>query len=75
MSFIEQKENPCPHTGMVNIIDPDYTAHPQPVYARILENHRVAKSIAMSSPILYLSFRIFPVSSIAVWEPCGVNVS
>jgi cytochrome P450 len=37
---------------MVNIIDPDYTAHPQPVYARILENHRVAKSIAMSSPIL-----------------------
>ena len=52
MSFIEQKENPCPHTGMVNIIDPDYTAHPQPVYARILENHRVAKSIAMSSPIL-----------------------
>ena len=52
MSFVEQKENPCPHTGMVNIIDPDYTAHPQPVYARILENHRVAKSIAMSSPIL-----------------------
>jgi cytochrome P450 len=52
MSLIEQKENPCPHTGMVNIIDPDYTAHPQPVYARILENHRVAKSIAMSSPIL-----------------------
>ena len=52
MSFIEQKENPCPHTGMVNIIDPDYTAHPQPVYQRILANHRVAKSIAMSSPIL-----------------------
>lgn len=49
---MEQKENPCPHTGMVNIIDPDYTAHPQPVYERILANHRVAKSIAMSSPIL-----------------------
>lgn len=49
---MEQKENPCPHTGMVNIIDPDYTAHPQPVYARILESHRVAKSIAMGSPIL-----------------------
>jgi cytochrome P450 len=49
---MEQNENPCPHTGVVNIIDPQYTAHPQPVYARILENHRVAKSIAMHSPIL-----------------------
>lgn len=47
-----QNENPCPHSGVVNIIDPDYTAHPQPVYARILENHRVAKSIAMHSPII-----------------------
>ena len=49
---MEQNENPCPHTGVVNIIDPSYTAHPQPVYARILESHRIAKSIAMHSPIL-----------------------
>ena len=46
------EENPCPVTGVVNIIDPDFTAHPQPVYARILEKFRVAKSIAMHSPIL-----------------------
>ncbi|MBY0278494.1 cytochrome P450 [Candidatus Binatia bacterium] len=49
---MEQKENPCPHTGVLNIIDPEYTAHPQPAYARVLANHRVAKSIAMHSPIL-----------------------
>lgn len=49
---MEQNENPCPHTGVLNIIDPAYTAHPQPVYARLLESHRVAKSIAMHSPIL-----------------------
>lgn len=49
---MEQKENPCPHTGVLNIIDPEYTAHPQPAYARVLEHHRVAKSIAMHSPIL-----------------------
>lgn len=48
----DQNENPCPHTGVLNIIDPEYTAHPQPVYARVLEGHRVAKSIAMHSPIL-----------------------
>jgi cytochrome P450 len=50
--IIEQEENPCPHTGVLNIIDPEYTAHPQPVYARVLEHFRVAKSIAMHSPIL-----------------------
>lgn len=49
---MEHKENPCPHTGVLNIIDPEYTAHPQPAYARVLANHRVAKSIAMHSPIL-----------------------
>jgi len=49
---IDQTENPCPHTGVLNIIDPEYTAHPQPAYARLLESHRVAKSIAMHSPIL-----------------------
>lgn len=49
---MEQNENPCPHTGVLNIIDPEYTAHPQPAYARLLEHHRVAKSIAMHSPIL-----------------------
>jgi cytochrome P450 len=49
---MEQNENPCPHTGVLNIIDPEYTAHPQPAYARVLEHHRVAKSIAMHSPIL-----------------------
>lgn len=50
--MIDQTENPCPHTGVLNIIDPEFTAHPQPVYARVLESHRVAKSIAMHSPIL-----------------------
>ncbi len=45
-------ENPCPSTGVVNIIDPEFTAHPQPVYCRILEKFRVARSIAMHTPIL-----------------------
>jgi cytochrome P450 len=45
-------ENPCPVTGVLDIIDPEYTANPQPVYARVLEKFRVAKSIAMHSPIL-----------------------
>lgn len=45
-------DNPCPSTGVVNIIDPEFTAHPQPVYGRILEHFRVARSIAMHTPIL-----------------------
>ncbi|MBM4244276.1 MAG: cytochrome P450 [Deltaproteobacteria bacterium] len=47
-----KEQNPCPHTGVLNIIDPEYTANPQPAYARLLAEHRVAKSIAMHSPIL-----------------------
>jgi len=43
--------NPCPD-GVLDIIDADYTAHPQPAYFRLLEHFRVAKSIAMHSPIL-----------------------
>lgn len=50
--MFEQAENPCPHTGVLNVIDPEFTSHPQPVYARLLEQHRVAKSIVMHSPIL-----------------------
>jgi hypothetical protein len=46
------RENPCLASGVVNIIDPEYTACPQPVYARVLEHFRVAKSIAMHTPIL-----------------------
>jgi cytochrome P450 len=49
---MEQNENPCPRTGVLNIIDAEYLVNPQPVYARLLEQHRVAKSIAMHSPIL-----------------------
>jgi cytochrome P450 len=45
-------QNPCPETGVLDIIDPEYTARPQPAYEQLLAHFRVAKSIAMHSPIL-----------------------
>ena len=44
-------ENPAPD-GELNVIDPQYTAHPQPIYGRILDEFRVAKMIGFGSPIL-----------------------
>lgn len=38
--------------GVLNVIDPEYTAHPQPVYARVLEHFRVAKAIGFFAPVL-----------------------
>jgi cytochrome P450 len=45
-------DNPCPASGVLNIVDPEYTAAPQPAYLRVLEHFRVARSIAMNTPIL-----------------------
>ena len=39
--------NPDPESGEINFIDPEFTAHPQPVYATVLEHHRVAKTISL----------------------------
>lgn len=44
-------QNPAPD-GELNVIDPSYTANPQPVYGRILKEFRVAKTIGFASPIL-----------------------
>jgi cytochrome P450 len=45
-------QNPDPETGVLNFIDPDYTAHPQPVYETLLAHYRVAKSIGFLCPVL-----------------------
>jgi len=44
--------NPDPESGEINFIDPEFTAHPQPVYATVLEHHRVAKTIFLGHPVL-----------------------
>jgi cytochrome P450 len=38
--------------GILNVVEPGFTVHPQPVYAELLRSHRVAKSIMLGSPIL-----------------------
>lgn len=43
--------NPNPETGEFNLIDPEFNAHPQPVYARLLADFPVARSIVMSTPV------------------------
>src|SRR5262245_14051604 len=44
-------QNPAPD-GELNVIDPGYTANPQPTYDRVLKEFRVAKTIGFGSPIL-----------------------
>jgi len=44
--------NPDPSDGTLNVVDPGFTVDPQPVYAEVLRNHRVAKTIMLGSPIL-----------------------
>ena len=51
MPFEFPTENPSPD-GIVNVVDPGFTACPQPVYGRILHDFRVAKMIGMHSPVL-----------------------
>lgn len=46
------RPNPNPETGELDIVSPDFTERPQPVYARTLENFRVAKTIYLGNPIL-----------------------
>lgn len=43
--------NPSPD-GTLNVVEPAFTTHPQPVYAEVLRTHRVAKTIIMEAPIL-----------------------
>jgi len=51
MPFEMPKENPSAD-GVLNIIDPQFTAHPQPIYQQVLRDFRVAKTIGMQTPIL-----------------------
>ena len=51
MPFEMPTENPTPD-GTLNVVDPRFTACPQPVYDRVLRDFRVAKTIGMQSPIL-----------------------
>lgn len=46
------RENPDPATGVVDVVDPRFTAQPQPVYARVLERFRVATTRTIGAPIL-----------------------
>jgi len=45
-------ENPDPETGIVNLLDPETSACPQPVYRRMLEGCPVARMSATGGPIL-----------------------
>lgn len=45
-------QNPDPTTGIVDFVDSGFTAEPQPVYARVLENHRVAITKTIGAPVL-----------------------
>jgi cytochrome P450 len=44
--------NPDPATGEINFVDPRFTAHPQPVFADVLEHYRVAKTMVIGAPVL-----------------------
>lgn len=46
------RENPDPTTGVVDFVDRQFTAEPQPVYARVLERFRVATTKTIGAPIL-----------------------
>lgn len=41
-----------PSTGEINLLDPTFATCPQPVYARLLEHHRVATTAVLGAPIL-----------------------
>ncbi len=45
-------ENPDPATGKVSFTDPAFTACPQPVYARVLQQFRVAITDVIGAPLL-----------------------
>ena len=51
MPFEMPTENPTAD-GTLNVVDPKFTANPQPIYDRVLHDFRVAKMIGMQSPIL-----------------------
>ena len=44
--------NPNPETGAVNFQAPEFTACPQPVYARLHERFRVATTLGLGAPVL-----------------------
>jgi cytochrome P450 len=44
--------NPDPATGEINFVEPCFTAHPQPVFAEVLEHYRVAKTMVLGAPVL-----------------------
>jgi cytochrome P450 len=45
-------ENPNPATGEVNFMDAAFAACPQPIYAKILEEFRVATMAVLGAPVL-----------------------
>jgi cytochrome P450 len=45
-------ENPNPSDGTIDVIDREFTACPQPVFARLLEHHPVGRMIITGSPVL-----------------------
>lgn len=45
-------ENPDPQTGVVDFMDPEFAARPQPVYRRVLERFRVATTKTLGAPVL-----------------------
>jgi len=44
--------NPDPQTGLVDFVDPSFTAEPQPVYQRVLQQFRVATTKSIGAPVL-----------------------
>jgi cytochrome P450 len=44
--------NPDPVTAIVDVVSAEFTACPQPVFVRVLEQFRVAKTIAIECPLL-----------------------
>lgn len=44
--------NPDPATGEINFVEHSFTRHPQPVFADVLQNHRVAKTMVIGAPVL-----------------------
>jgi cytochrome P450 len=44
--------NPDPATGEINFVNPQFTAHPQSVFAEVLQHYRVAKTMVIGAPVL-----------------------